>query len=396
MNLRIEIRSKRLRGGRLSLSAATNSPVVARKRDAAVRTLLERGDLDTIERLRRGELHISAIERAVREGDFDSLRAQANGALTLGNALDRVIRVVDATRAAETSRQYKLLAEWLKKEFGEDRDIATITKDDAREFLHRVQRRGRRWAPSTQQTNAMFIGRFWREAIEYEAAEAERLGIKPRFKRNPWREVERPEVRPTRVVFLQPKEWRNLAKNVRGTPEAAALALGCLAGLRAGETIHLRTDIDIDLGRRRIDIQSRSGAYPWKPKRWRGERSLRIGGELHEILEQHIESRFAGERYLIRVVSKDQPIGQSTLETWTRNAFTAAGIKYGREGDGLTYHSLRHTFASWLVQRDVQLKKIAELLGDTVAVVERTYAHLLPRDLDAAVDLVNDIARKAK
>lgn len=393
MSLRIEIRDRRLRGGRMSISAATDSRVVKRKREAAIRALLDRGDIETIDRLRRKQLHISAIERAVREGDLGALRPQLNGSLALGAVFDRVLKIVDATRAADTSRQYKLVAKWLTEVFGADRDMATITKDDAREFLHGSRRNGKPWAPSTQQTFVAYAGRFWREAIEYEADESERLNVRPRLIRNPWREVERAQVRQTRVVFLQPAEWRRLAKKVSGRPEAAAMALGCLAGLRLSETIYLRTDVDVDLEQRRLLVQSRGGAYPWKPKTWRGERTLRIGDELSDILAAHIDSGFAGQRYLVRVVGRDRPISRKALEQWTERAFGAAGIKYGRDGDGLTYHSLRHTFASWLVQRDVQLKKIAELLGDTAAVVEKTYAHLLPKDLDSAVDLVDDIAR---
>lgn len=396
MSLRIEIRDRRLRGGRLSISAATDSRVVKRKREAAIRTLLDRGDIETIDRLRKRELHISAIERAVRDGDLGALRPQTNGSLSLSDAFERVIKVVDATRAADTSRQYKLAAKWLTDAFGADRDMSSITRDDAREFLHGSRRNGKPWAASTQATFVAFAGRFWREAIEYEAAEAERLDVRPRLIRNPWREVERAQVRQTRVVFLQPAEWRRLAKKVRGRPEAAAMALGCLAGLRLSETIYLRTDIDVDLERRQLLIQSRGGAYPWKPKTWRGERTLRIGAELHDTLAAHVDAGFAGQRYLVHVAGRDRPMSQSALEAWTKVAFGAAGIRYGRDGDGLTYHSLRHSFASWLVQRDTQLKKIAELLGDTAAVVEKVYAHLLPRDLDSAVDLVDDIARGEK
>ncbi len=98
---------------------------------------------------------------------------------------------------------------------------------------------------------------------------------------------------------------------------------------------------------------------------------------------------FAGDRYLIRVRGRDEPISRATATHWTRQAFEAAGIKYGRDGDGLTLHSGRHTYASWLAQDGVSLNVIAKLLGDMTKVVEETYAHLIPDTYRTAVDNID-------
>ncbi len=74
-----------------------------------------------------------------------------------------------------------------------------------------------------------------------------------------------------------------------------------------------------------------------------------------------------------------------------REAFEDAGIKYGREGDGLTLHSGRHTYASWLAQGGRPLNVIASLLGDTTKVVEDTYAHLVPDTFRHAVQHIEDL-----
>jgi site-specific recombinase XerD len=76
--------------------------------------------------------------------------------------------------------------------------------------------------------------------------------------------------------------------------------------------------------------------------------------------------------------------------------FTRAGARAqevlrdsGRDAsrlDGLTWHGLRHTFASRLAMAGVDLRTIQELGGwKTLSMVQR-YAHLAPGHLRAAVD----------
>jgi site-specific recombinase XerD len=56
--------------------------------------------------------------------------------------------------------------------------------------------------------------------------------------------------------------------------------------------------------------------------------------------------------------------------------------------DGITWHALRHTFASRLVMAGVHLRTVAELGGwRTLAMVQR-YAHLSPDHLQEAVERI--------
>lgn len=51
-------------------------------------------------------------------------------------------------------------------------------------------------------------------------------------------------------------------------------------------------------------------------------------------------------------------------------------------------HTLRHTVATWLAQNDVSLWKIAGVLGNSVAMVEKVYAKHSPSALAEAVDRI--------
>ena len=50
--------------------------------------------------------------------------------------------------------------------------------------------------------------------------------------------------------------------------------------------------------------------------------------------------------------------------------------------EGLRFHDLRHTWASWMVQRGIPLQALQQLGGwSSIEMVQR-YAHLAPTDLD--------------
>ena len=57
----------------------------------------------------------------------------------------------------------------------------------------------------------------------------------------------------------------------------------------------------------------------------------------------------------------------------------------GLERQGLSFYSLRHTFAADLASAGVPLTKIAKLMGHTDLRSTQRYAHLMPTALDGVV-----------
>lgn len=57
---------------------------------------------------------------------------------------------------------------------------------------------------------------------------------------------------------------------------------------------------------------------------------------------------------------------------WFATALESAGI------EGVTWHTLRHTFASRLVMAGVDLKTVQELTGHKTIAMTARYAHLAP------------------
>ena len=73
-----------------------------------------------------------------------------------------------------------------------------------------------------------------------------------------------------------------------------------------------------------------------------------------------------------------------TVRTCFETAVKRAGL------EEVTPHTLRHTWATWAAQAGTSMWEIAGVLGDTIATVEKRYAHHHPDYLRAAVNFNNE------
>lgn len=69
-----------------------------------------------------------------------------------------------------------------------------------------------------------------------------------------------------------------------------------------------------------------------------------------------------------------------------RTAFENAVDRAGLAGTGVLCHTLRHTYATWALAAGVPIWKVAQMLGDSVATVERNYGHGHPEYLREAAN----------
>ncbi len=81
----------------------------------------------------------------------------------------------------------------------------------------------------------------------------------------------------------------------------------------------------------------------------------------------------------------DAQVSPDHLQDRFRKYVKATGIKRK-----LTFHSLRHTFASWLVQAGVSIYEVSMLLGHSDIKTTQIYAHLRSDDLRKSVNLLDN------
>ncbi len=192
---------------------------------------------------------------------------------------------------------------------------------------------------------------------------------------NPVRKVEMPKVKNGRVRFLSHDEADKLLAELRGRSETtydmAVISLHC--GLRSGEILNLKgKDVDFPNGKIHI-LEPKNGEY----------RTADMTRAVNEIFKARMPE--SPEEYVFKDRRHNKKIDQVS-QAFTK-AVDAIGLNEGVTNrlEKVTFHTLRHTFASWLVLQGESLLMIASLLGHkTLAMVQR-YAHLMPGKKKEAV-----------
>ena len=154
-------------------------------------------------------------------------------------------------------------------------------------------------------------------------------------------------------------------------------------GIRRGELLNLRWD-DVDLTRRVIIIQGRN--------------DFRVKGLKSRIvpLSSAALAIIARQERIPTCPYVFQKNGNKLWPDWITGLFRRYVKKAGLTAKGLHWHSLRSSFASWLVSGGVSLYAVSRLLGhSTVTLTQNRYAHLAPETMHSTVQLI-DIAPEVK
>ena len=392
--------------GRLHISMRTKVKREATTRYAALVAFVREGDLDLIARLRDRKIHITAVERCVRDRvPFAALRGSAMRWPSVADAIEQYVAWLDANEnkadgTTETAaNQLARFAEFTRDDgtaIGDVRldDVSTEDVASYQTYLATIGNDGKPYATNTRTAYVGRVGALyaWHREEEERRAIQERRSPLPLH--SPVDRRTRPRDRTARERYLSQAEAEAL---MAATPDQLRfpVAVGMLAGLRVGEMLHLRTHEDVDLVAGTLRIQKKEWTRDgrpvvWKPKTKRSHRRVWMNDDLRTLLEHHL-SRYASESWVTpSVLDPSQPMPDRTFVPLFRRVIGDAGMESGkRTPQGVSYHTLRHTFASWLVMAGESVLTVAQLLGNSVAMVETTYGHLAPEHRQRAVGRLN-------
>jgi integrase len=183
---------------------------------------------------------------------------------------------------------------------------------------------------------------------------------------NPAQGAKLPKVSEGRTRYLSPTEFKAA---LEAAPDwmRGPMALAAFTGMRRGEILGLCWK-DVDLENQRVYLtETKNGTL----------RVLALNGLAVQVLKSLPEGN-PGELVFPEV-------NGAHLSVYTRRVFASVGI------EDASFHSLRHTAASWLVMEGVDLYAVGRILGHKTPRMTQRYAHLSPGYMAAAVNKLDGV-----
>jgi site-specific recombinase XerD len=257
----------------------------------------------------------------------------------------------------------------LKLIFGQ-KFLTEITQRDVERFL--ADRKADGMAPATMNRELCCLKNMLRKAVDWGYLQS-----------NPAGGVKQQKESPPEFDFLREGEINLLIE--KAAPHLKAfLTLAIYTGMRRGELFKLEwRDVGFSKGEK--------GIITVRDTKNRDTRYIPMSNIVRDTLQRHPKRILveAGEKG--QVTRRECPLVFSWPDgsgfKWIDNGFKGA-----LERAGVTryirFHDLRHTFASHLTMKGVDLRTVAKLLGHRDIKMTMRYAHLAPDHLQGAVDVL--------
>ena len=155
------------------------------------------------------------------------------------------------------------------------------------------------------------------------------------------------------------------------------LRTALFTGLRLGELLGLQwQDVDLQEGVLHVRRQYTRLREFAPPKTKAAVRRLPLSSEMtRQLAEVKLRSRYSGDADPVFAARNGKPLAHRNA---TRRGFELAAAKAGI--DGVTFHSMRHAFASRMIDRGISSTVLAALMGhESSTITERRYVHLFDR-----------------
>jgi len=284
------------------------------------------------------------LQREYLKGNVEVHLKSKSDKIKLSQFFDEYLSWCEKARAERTYQK----AEEVSKKFLEyigDLTLSTLSRKHLDKYVSYMINLG--YSRTTVNVHIRTLKSILSKAVEWEYLE-----------KNPFSGYKALKVQERPPAFLLPEDIEKVEQVIEDPDWLFVFRLFVYTGMRKGEVASLKWE-DVDLDREVIVVK--------KTKNYR-TRVIPIHPKLLSMLK---------ERY--GRGSKVCPFTYHTLSGGIKNILTKAGFSH------LRLHDLRHTFASLLVMKGVDLRTVQELLGHEDYKTTEIYAHLSPIHLKEAV-----------
>ncbi len=188
--------------------------------------------------------------------------------------------------------------------------------------------------------------------------------------------VKRPRRTKKLPVVLSKQEVQALINTTANIKHKAILMLAYSAGLRLNEILHIKPSA-IDSARMQVHVVQGKG---------KKDRYTILSGKALDILRQYYKL-VRPARYLFEPQGhKGDHLSENTLNSIIKASAAKAGLK-----KQISFHTLRHCFATHLLENGVNLRLIQQFLGHTSLKTTAIYLHLANIEIASVVSPLDNM-----
>jgi len=178
------------------------------------------------------------------------------------------------------------------------------------------------------------------------------------------KDIPHPKRPKTLPVILSPEEVLRVFAAIRAVKYKAIIATAYAAGLRISEVCALQVS-DIDSQRMRIHVRSGKG---------KKDRYVMLGESLLALLRQYYQAVRPPGGYLFPGQKLQQHISTTAVSLVLRKVIRETGLS-----KKVTMHTLRHCFATHLLEAGTDIRILQVLLGHSSIRTTLRYTHITDR-----------------
>ncbi|MDV7187906.1 site-specific integrase [Lutibacter sp. TH_r2] len=177
--------------------------------------------------------------------------------------------------------------------------------------------------------------------------------------------LQRPKKSKILPTVLSKEEVIDLLRYTKNLKHRAILGMIYSAGLRISELINLQLN-HIDIDRRQIIVKNSKG---------RRDRHIILAESIIPLLINYLNS-YQPKQYFVEGITAGKKYSTESVRGFLKLSVKAANIT-----KRVTPHTLRHSYATHLLENGIDLRYIQELLGHAKPETTMIYTHVSKKDL---------------
>lgn len=294
--------------------------------------------------------------------ELEEVRHPTPKNISFKTLVDEFLSYSAGVHTEATQKHFRTAANEFMRHLGNPK-LREVSVRDIERFIAVKQTEASRW---TARRIYIAVASMFQKAVEW--------GY---LNENAFRKIKRPTPPEKRPIFFTRDELKALLASLRDPQLKILVQTGVFTGMRLGELLSLTWE-DMDFETLEIHVQNKNG-FVTKSKK---ETTLPLHPDLKKLLEA-LKKKARSQWVFPREGTLRWGVSQMSIRF--KSALKKSPLEDKRIKE-LLFHSLRHTFATMLLQKGVAIYTVSRLLGHSSVKTTEFYSHAVPNNFRQDVE----------